>query len=173
MQVIELNLLLEELIGVLEDQSDLHQSLISVLLDEKAAIVGSKLIELYKANKEKEALILKIKKLEDKRFDLVLTLANLLDAERDDLNLEKLSNITNEPYSSRLNHCRKKTKLSISKVKELNDGNKMLLTNSIKFIRGSLTLFNNLMTSRSNAVYYPSGRIENRDHSGRVFSEEI
>ncbi len=168
-----MNLLLEELIGVFEDQSDLHQSLISVLLDEKAAIVGSKLFELNKANKEKETLILKIKKLEDKRLDLASTLANSLDDESDDLTLEKLSNITNEPYSSRLNHCRKKTMLSISKVKELNDGNKILLANSIKFIRGSLTLFNNLMTSRSNAVYYPSGKIENRDHSGRVFSEEI
>jgi flagellar biosynthesis/type III secretory pathway chaperone len=168
-----LNLLLEELIGVLEDQSDLHQSLISVLRDEKAAIVGSKLFELNKANKEKETLILKIKKLEDKRSDLASSLTNSLDDESDDLTLEKLCKITNEPYSSRLNHCRENIMSAISKVKELNDGNKILLTNSIKFIRGSLTLFNNLMTSRSNAVYYPSGKIENRDHSGRVFSEEI
>ena len=168
-----MNLLLEELIGVFEDQSDLHQSLISVLRDEKAAIVGSKLFELNKANKEKETLILKIKKLEDKRFDLASTLANSLDDESDDFTLEKLCKITNEPYSSRLNNCRENIMSSISKVKELNDGNKILLTNSINFIRGSLTLFNNLMTSRSNAVYYPSGKIENRDRSGRVFSEEI
>lgn len=168
-----MNLLLEELIGVLEDQSDLHQSLISVLRDEKSAIVGSKLFELNKANKEKESLILKIKKLEEKRLDLVSTQANSLDDESDDLTLEKLCKVTNEPYSSRLNHCRENIMSSISKMKELNDGNKILLTNSIKFIRGSLTLFNNLMTSRSNAVYYPSGKIENRDHSGRVFSEEI
>jgi flagellar biosynthesis/type III secretory pathway chaperone len=168
-----LNLLLEELIGVFEDQSDLHQSLISVLRDEKAAIVGSKLFELNKANKDKETLILKIKKLEDKRFDLASTLANSLDDESDDLTLEKLCKIANEPYSSRLNHCRENIMSSISKVKEINDGNKILLTNSIKFIRGSLTLFNNLMTSSSNAVYYPSGKIENGDRTGRVFSEEI
>lgn len=168
-----MNLLLEELIGVFEDQSDLHQTLISVLRDEKAAIVGSKLFELNKANKEKETLILKIKKLEDKRFDLASTLANSLDDESDDLTLEKLCKIANEPYSSRLNHCRENIISSISKVKEINDGNQILLTNSINFIRGSLTLFNNLMTSRSNAVYYPSGKIENRDRSGRVFSEEI
>jgi flagellar biosynthesis/type III secretory pathway chaperone len=168
-----LNLLLEELIGVFEDQSDLHQSLISVLRDEKAAIVGSKLFELNKANKDKETLILKIKKLEDKRFDLASTLANSLDDESDDLTLEKLCKITNEPYSSRLNHCRENIMSSISKVKEINDGNKILLTNSIKTIRGSLTLLNNLMTSSSNAVYYPSGKIENGDRAGRVFSEEI
>ena len=168
-----MNSLLEELIGVFEDQADLHQSLISVLRDEKAAIVGSKLFGLNKANKEKETLILKIKKLEDKRSDLVSTLANSLDDESHDLTLEKLCKITNEPYSSRLNSCRENIMLSISKVKELNDGNKILLTNSIEFIRGSLTFFNNLMTSRYNAVYYPSGKIENRDHSGRVFSEEI
>jgi flagellar biosynthesis/type III secretory pathway chaperone len=168
-----LDLLLEELIGVLEDQSDLHQSLISVLRDEKAAIIGSKLFGLNKANKEKETLILKIKKLEDKRLDLVSTLANSLDDESDNLTLEKLCKIANEPYSSRLNHCRENIMSSISKVKEINDGNKILLTNSIKFIRGSLTLFNNLMTSSSNAVYYPSGKIENGDRTGRVFSEEI
>ena len=168
-----MNLLLDELIGIFEDQSNLHQSLISVLQDEKAAIVGSKLFELNRANKEKETLILKIKNLEDKRSDLTSTLVNSPEDESDDLTLEKLCKITNEPYSSRLNYCRENTMSLISKMKELNDGNKILLTNSIKFIRGSLTLFNNLMTSRSNAVYYPSGKIENRDHSGRVFSEEI
>ena len=165
--------LLEEMICVFEDQSDLHRSLISVLRDEEAAIVGSKLSGLNKANREKETLILKIKKLEDKRFDLVSTLANSLGDERHDLTLEKLCKITNEPYSSRLNSCRENLMLSISKAKELNNSNKILLNNSIEFIRNSLTLFNNLMTSRSNAVYYPSGKIENRDQSGRVLSDEI
>ena len=168
-----MNSLLEELISVFEELFDLHRSLISALLDEKAAIVESKLFELNKANKEKETLILKIKKLEDKRFDLVSTLSNSLDDELLDFTLEKLCRITNEPYSSRLHHCRENLLLSISQVKELNDSNKVLLTNSIEFIRGSLTLFDNLMTSRSNSVYYPSGKIENRDHSGRVFSGEI
>ena len=168
-----MNSLLEELIGVLEDMSDLHRSLISVLRDEKAAIVGSKLFELNKTNKEKETLILKIKKVENRRFDLVSTLANLLDNGSHDLTLEKLCKTTNEPYSSRLNHCRESLMLSISKVNELNDRNKVLLTNSIGFIRGSLTLYNNLMPSRTHSVYYPSGKIENRDHSGRVFSGEI
>jgi len=165
--------LLEELIGVFEDLSDLHRPLISILRDEKDAIVGSKLFELNKANKEKENLILKIKKLENKRLDLVSTLAKSLDDEGHDLTLEKLCKITNEPYSSRLNHCRESLILSISKINEINDNNKALLTSSIQFIRDSLTFYHNLMTSRSNSVYYSSGKIENRDHSGRVFSGEI
>ena len=132
-----MNALLEELIDVFKDQANLHHELIAVLLDEKEAIVGSKLFELNEANREKETLIRKIKRLEDKRVKLVSRLANSLDDQRRDFTLEKLCKTTNEPYSSRLSECRENIKSLLNRVKELNDGNKALLTSSIEVIKNS------------------------------------
>ena len=168
-----MNTLIENLISVFEEQIDLHRSLIAVLNDEKASIMGSQLSGLNKANKEKETLILKMKRLEDKRSDLVSTLAHLLNTGCDHPTLKELCKMTNEPYSSRLTICREKLRSLISNIKELNEGNKNLIFSSIEFVRGSLTLFNNLMTSRTNSVYYPSGKIENRNQGGRVLSGDI
>lgn len=165
--------LIENLISIFEEQIDLHRSLIIVLNNEKASIIGSQLSALNKVNKEKETLILKMNRLEDKRSDLVSTLAHSLNAGCNHPTLKELCKLTNEPYSSRLAICRGKLKSLISKIKELNEGNKKLLFSSIEFVRGSLTLFNNLMTSRTNSVYYPSGKIEKRNLGGRVLSGDI
>ena len=114
-----------------------------------------------------------MKRLEDKRADLVSNLAYSLNAGCENPTLKELCKMTNEPYASRLTICREKLRSLIRKVKELNEGNKKLLFNSIEFVRGSLALFDNLMTSRTNSVYYPSGKIENRNQGGRVLSGDI
>ena len=59
----------------------------------------------------------------------------------------------------------------IENVKKLNEGNKNLLTHAIDLVSGSLRLLNNLMNS--NAVYYRNGKIQNKDHSGRVLSGDV
>jgi flagellar biosynthesis/type III secretory pathway chaperone len=173
MLAITMNTLIENLIGIFEEQIELHGSLIAILNDEKASIIGSQLSGLNKANKEKEALILKMKRLEVKRSELVSSLTHSLNAGCDHPTLKELCRMTHEPYTSRLTSCRKKLKLLIRKIKELNEGNKKLLLSSIEFVRGSLTLFNHLLTSRTNSVYYSSGKIENRNQGGRVLSGDI
>ena len=66
---------LKELISICEKQSILHRSLVTALEGEKNAIIESKLLELNKFNSEKEAIILKIKKLENKRSSIITKLA--------------------------------------------------------------------------------------------------
>lgn len=162
---------LNELISICEKQSDLHRSLVTALKREKTAIIEAKLLKLNKANSEKEALVREIKKLENKRLSTIAKLAEDTGVKEKELTLEKLCQSTKEPYSSKMNTCRKNLISLTKKVRELNEGNKLLLFHSVELIKSSLTFLNNLMDS--NAVYFKTGKIQNRNQTGRVFSGEI
>ncbi len=82
--------LLEELIRIFEAHTDLHRSLISVLMEEKDAITNANLFELTKASYEKTNLILKIRKQEDQRAIIHADLANTLGKTPQKFTLKKL-----------------------------------------------------------------------------------
>ncbi len=166
-----MDLLLDELLGVLEVQTELYHGLFSVLKTEHEAIVESGLEKLNEANGEKEMLVLKIQNLEDQRLKTLDRLADLLGCPVQDLTLVKLSQFTEAPYSARLKAGRSNLLSITEKVRKANERNRSLLTHSIDLVKGSMVLLNNLIAP--NAVYYRSGQIQNSDKNGRVFSSEI
>jgi len=166
-----MELILEELIEVFENQARLQRSLLDALDQEKQAIVGSDLSALQEATGEKKNLVSEIKKLEDRRVRILADLEESTGKKCNELTLETLAKNSKEPYASRLKNCRNDIISLIENVKELNEGNKALLTHSMDLVTGSLRLLNNLMNS--NAVYYRTGKIQNKDHSGRVLSGDV
>jgi flagellar biosynthesis/type III secretory pathway chaperone len=163
--------LLDEFLDVLKCHAEHYGSLLSVLKEEHGAIIESKLEKLNDVNSEKEALVLKIQNLEDRRLNILERLANSLDRPVQGLTLKELSQFTQEPFSSRLKTSRANLLSLMKKVREANDNNRSLLTHSADLVKGSMVLLNNLIAS--NGVYYRSGKIQNKDKNGRVFSGEI
>ncbi len=166
-----MNRFIDELIDIFQKQIKLHQSLLSVLMDENTSIIESDLAGLNSANSEKETLILKVKNLEEKRLILVVEIAELLDENSQNITLKRLCEITEEPHSTKLNDCRSRLVSLTKNVRELNEENKILLTQAVELVRGSFMLLDNLMSS--NSVYYRTGEIGNKGQSGRVISGEI
>ena len=170
-RVIKMESILEELVDVFENQSRLQSTLLETLGDEKEAIIGSDLTALQEANLKKDNLVREIKKLEYRRVQALADLSAASGKNCSEMTLETLAENSKEPYASRLKKCRNQIISQIDNVKELNEGNKNLLTHSIDLVSGSLRLLNNLMNS--NAVYYRTGKIQNKDHSGRVLSGDV
>ena len=166
-----MNLLIDDFLGVLDGQAELYRSLLSVLYVEHGAIMESRLEKLNDANSEKVALVLKIQNLEDQRSEMLDRLADSFGCPVQGLTLAKLAQFTEGPCSNRMKAFRVNLSSLIKRVREANDRNRSLLMHSIDLVKGSMTLLNNLIAS--NAVYYRSGRIQNSDYNGRVFSGEI
>ncbi|MBW1700769.1 MAG: flagellar protein FlgN [Deltaproteobacteria bacterium] len=166
-----MDLLLNKLLGLLEEETGFYRSLLSVLQKEKKAVVDSKLDELNEAGKEKESLLLKIRILEEERLRIQERLADSLGYEPQGLTLTKLSQLVGEPYSTRLKVCYSNLLTLIPGIREINHSNKSLLTHSLELVRGSLALLNNFVAS--NAVYYRTGKMQSGDQSGNVLSGEV
>jgi len=166
-----MNLLLDEFLDVLKLHAELYGSLLSVLEEEQGAIIESRPEMLNDVNTKKKALVSKIQNQEDRRLNILKRLSDVLKCPVQDLTLTKLSQLTEGPHSNRLNTSRANLVSLLKMVREANDNNRSLLTHSAGLVKGSMVLLNNLIAS--NAVYYRSGKIQNKDKNGRVFSGAI
>ena len=67
--------LLDKLIGLLVHATELYQSLLAVVQNEKDAVVGLNLKQLNEACKAKDNLLLKLRILEEQRQQVMLRVA--------------------------------------------------------------------------------------------------
>lgn len=166
-----MNELLDKFIDLLESETGLYQSLLSVLKKEKHAVIGSNLKALNKAGKEKETLLHEIRILEEQRKHMMKKLAEFIGYPSQNLTLSNLLKFLEEPYSLRL----KVSYLTLLKltqtIKKVNHSNEALLRHSLGIVKGSLILLNNIITATP--VYYRTGKIRNQDRCGRFVSGKI
>jgi hypothetical protein len=161
-----MDLLLTKFLGLLEGETDLYRSLLSILRQEKKAVVLSNLKELNESSKEKENVILKIRILEEQRSQLSAKIADALGYSGQMLTLHKIADMVEKPYSTRLRYNQSVLSMLVQSLQEVNNTNKTLILHSLELVRGSLTLFSNLVNP--NSVYFRTGKIKPGGQSGML-----
>ena len=167
----KMELLLNKLAGLLEGETEFYRSLLSVLQEEKEALIDSELKVLNEANKEKENLLLKIRILEEQRLRTLEDLSDELGYPPQDLTLARLSQLVDTPYSERFKECHSNLCSLTQSIKEINHSNRSLLMHSVELVKGSLALLNNLIAS--NSVYYSTGEFKAGKRAGNILSGRI
>lgn len=163
--------LLNQLIGLLEYETELYQLLFGVVQSEKDAIVGLDLQQLNEACKTKDNLMLKQRILEEQREQIMIRLAAGLGCPPQGLTLTRLSALVGESDARRLLERRSDLLVLIEALQDAMQENKFLMSHSMQLIQGSYNLLNNLMAA--NPLYYRSGNVQNTDQSGKLLSGAI
>ena len=163
--------LFNKFLCLLEDETGFYRSLLLVVQKENRAVVDLKLKELNEATKEKENLLLKIQILEEQRQHMLEIVADSIGCPIQGLTLSKLSQLVEEPYSTRLKDCQSNLLALTQSIQEVNNSNKFLLMHSLKLVRDSLSLLDNLVAPIP--VYCQTGKTQINDQSGKVFSAQI
>ena len=166
-----MELLLKELLELLEDEIEIFRSLLPVFKKEKEAILASELNELNKASAQKEKLLFNMRSLEKKRTHVMNKLAETLEVLPDDLTLTKLAQSVKEPYSIRLKNCGSQLLKLTKNISSANTGNKSMFTHSLNFVKGALTLLQNIIAPGQ--VYQRTGKVQSGNQGGKVLSGEI
>jgi len=162
---------LEKLIGLLEEETSLYGYIVSVLQQEKKAIVASELEALNETAKKKESLLLKIRILDEERTKILEKLGGFLGYPSNDMTLRKISQLVEKPHSIRLNNCYSNLLALTQTIQDLNRGNKALIVHSLEIVRDSLSILTNLLPS--NPLYYQTGEIKMAEQSGKILSGRI
>ncbi|SPD72668.1 hypothetical protein PITCH_A1470017 [uncultured Desulfobacterium sp.] len=162
---------LDKVLDLMDQQCELHYSLVSILEDEKKAIEKVNLAELSEVNEKKETISNKMRSLEDQRLKALQNLAASLGQPVEGMTLKKLISLTDSPYSERLSKYRTRLQSFIRRITVANNLNKSLLTHCLNLVKGSIELLNN--ATSTNSVYYKTGRIRNYDKTGRIVCREI
>lgn len=166
-----MDLLMNNFIDLLKEETDLYKYLLSILAKERDAVVDSDLAALSEAGKEKETLLLKIRILEEQRIKMLERLVNSIGCTSKKLTLTELSQLIEEPYSTRLKDCNANLLALTQSIREANNSNRTLLGHSLELVRGSLNLLDNLIFN--NAIYYQTGKMQNSYQSGMYYSGMI
>ena len=166
-----MNSTLDQLIGLLKQESGLYRSLLVVIDQEKEAAVRSDVRTLNQAGIDKEYQLLEIQLKEKGRRELVARLATEQGLAAADLTLSKISQGADEPQAGILRRVSRDFLALLTQVQAANRRNQQIVEHSLQLLRGSFNLLNELMTP--NTVYYRTGNIQNAKPTGRCVCSDI
>ena len=163
-----MDVLVNQLTGLLEGEIELLEALLTTLQEEKGAVLDSDLNALNRAVKEKENLILKIRILEEQRMHLMERIAGVLQRPVQVLTLTQLSQVSESGASERLDRCASTIRALTQSIDDLNKTNRGLVQHSLDLVRGSLSLLDKLTVPHP--IYHRTGEIMRNNHTGKVLS---
>ena len=171
LEILHMNSPIHKLVALLEKEANLYRALLSLIFDERNALIDSDLEKLNAAGKEKENLYLKLRILEEQRSQLLIQLARTVGCPPSELTLSRLSEKLTKPYADLLNTCSRNLVNLLGKVQKANHHNKGLFNHSLELIRGSFNLFSNLLAS--DPVYHRTGDIQKSHHTGAFLRNDV
>jgi len=163
--------MINQLLRVLERESELYRSMLTVIDQESKGAVRSDLNALTKAGEEKENILVKLRSIEEKRIRLVREMADALGYPPRDFTLTMMSQLVGEPLAGRLSQAGTDLSTVLNTVKDANHRNKQLFEHSLELLRGSFNLLSEL--TQSDMVYYRSGNIQRTYQTGKCVNGEI
>jgi flagellar biosynthesis/type III secretory pathway chaperone len=166
-----MDFMINQLLGVLEGESELYRSMLTVIGKESKATVRSDLNALTKAGEEKENILLKLRLIEEQRIRLVREMAEALGYPPRDFTITMISQLVGEPFAGRLSQAGTDLSTVLNTVKDANHRNKQLFEHSLELLRGSFNLLSEL--TRSDMVYYRTGNIQRTYQTGQCVNGEI
>ena len=163
--------MINQLLRVLEWESELYQSMLTVIDQESKGAIRSDLNALTKAGEEKENILVKLRSIEEQRIRLVREMADALGYPPREFTLTMMSQLVGEPLAGRLSQAGTDLSTVLNVVKDANHRNKQLFEHSLELLRGSFNLLGEL--TQSDIVYYRTGNIQRTYQTGKCVNGEI
>lgn len=127
-----------ELLSCLDDLVKIYRSLLEVVRREKEILVESRLDELNENNKTKDALLVRIRTLENSRTKYARDLAVLTSSDVDQPRLLEIAANLPADRGDRLRNMHSVLELLVRRVSEVNKTNEELVQSALRSITGAM-----------------------------------
>ena len=165
------DLLYTDLLDCLDQLVKVYRSLLDVVRREKEILVASKLDELNENNKAKDAMLVRIRSLENHRMKCARDLAEAVGADFEQPRLLDIANNCEAKWSDRLRNMHSVLELLIRRVAEVNKQNEELVQSALNNITGAMEAIRDGL--RPKPVYGPRGNMADTKHdAARIVSKE-
>jgi len=166
----DVHTLYDSLIAALREEIEVFRELHGALVREKEILAGASVDDLYANNADKERSILKAGMLEETRAALMKKIAAALGLDRRGIPLSALLPHGDETQKEALKECRTVLRSLVTDIQELNESNKMLLDDSLFYVRKSVDFLGQLIYPFG--TYENTGRLRENNLNGRLVSRE-
>lgn len=149
--------LYNELVDCLENLVKVYRSLLDVVRREKEILVASKLDELNENNKSKDAMLIRIRSLENQRLKHAADLAKAVGADTEAPRLLDIANHCEAKWQDRLRNLHSVLDLLVRRVADVNKQNEELVQAALNNITGAMEAIRDGLKPKS--TYGPKGHL--------------
>lgn len=161
-----------ELMDSLDDLVKVYRSLLDVVRREKEILVSSKLEDLQENNKSKDAMILRIRSLENQRMKCARDLAQAVGADVDQPRLLDIAVHCESQWQDRLRNMHSVLELLVRRVSEVNKQNEELVQAALTNITGAMDSIREGMKPKS--TYARQGQMaQSKSEGGNLVRKEV
>jgi flagellar biosynthesis/type III secretory pathway chaperone len=147
-----------DLVDNLENLVKVYRSLLDVVRREKEILVASKLDELNENNKSKDAMLIRIRSLENQRMKCAADLAKAVGADTDSPRLLDIANHCENKWQDRLRNMHSVLDLLIRRVADVNKQNEELVQAALNNITGAMEAIRDGLKPKP-STYGPKGSL--------------
>ena len=164
-------MLLDNLLSLLREEVDLYRSLLLIIEKESETIIKPRVDLLNEVNIEKECLVLRVRRTEERVVGILDRIARTMGVSASSLTLKFLSQSVEESYASQLRICRHRLIELVERIRTANEKNHQVITHSLGLIKESMSVLKGLLFP--DRVYYSSGKFQEKERSGRIYSYNV
>lgn len=162
---------LEELESIMNQEIDLHHSLLGVAREFNAAIKENDLEQIRKKTLEQDEHICSIERLEDSRQECCKSLSCQLDLSSKSVKLNHIIDILPSAWKSRLSHIHISLKSIINELTSINTSNRILLEEADRIIEKTFTYFT--QPQKQSNAYSNQGKIPSQKRNEYIFYNNV
>ncbi len=139
---------LKKLVENLEDQFKFYTELQMIILAEGEELVGANLEKINELNRSKQALLFRLRKLEDVRLRIVKEVAAALEHKSSVMSISEISRLVDEPFKGQLLELQKNLLRLIEQLKIQNAENTMVTEAALKNLNGAINEIKDTLAGR-------------------------
>lgn len=161
---------LTALTSVLEEQIKVYRHLLEVVRKEKEILVSANLDDLNENNKLKEALLLKIRALENDRIKTATDICVAMNLPSERPRLLEIAKYIPDVQADKLRSLHSVLELLLKRVQDFNRNNEQLVQSALNNITGAMKAIKG--TLQEKPTYQKKGEVEGHASSGQLVSRE-
>ncbi len=160
-----------DLTDCLDNLVKVYRALLDVVRREKEILVSAKLEDLNENNKSKDAMLVRIRSLENHRMKCARDLAQSVGADIENPRLLDIATRADSQWQDRLRNMHSVLELLVRRVSEVNKQNEELVQAALSNITGAMDSIRE--TLKPKAVYGSKGQIADQKTDPRLVSREV
>lgn len=162
---------LEELESIMNQEIDLHNTLLDVAREFNIAIKENDLEQIRKKTTEQDEHICSIERLEDSRQECCKSLSGKLNLTSKDVKLNHIIEILPSAWKNRLSQIHISLKSIINELTSINTSNRILLEEAERIVEKTFNYFT--QPQKTNSAYSNQGKIPAQKRNEFIFYNNV
>lgn len=161
----------EQLTQCLDHLVKMYRTLLEVVRKEKDILILSQIESLSENNRSKEAMLVKIRSLENQRIRCSKEYAQFVGADTERPRLLEIATLVEPAKADKLRNLHSVLDLLTKRVSEINKDNEVLVQSALQVVQGAMTNIRDTVSTKN--TYVQAGKMKSSSSGGHLVKKQV